>query len=113
MIFLAGADKERFGNLKMELNNSYLAEKDNYPRSLEATLKLLSHYQDHTVGDHKGGGNNSEGTAFAQKEKRKLSKVRCYGCKELGHYKRDCPLETQLMQDSDTDSDDDDDRSHG
>ena len=33
MIFLAGADKERYGNLKMELNNSYLAEKDNYPTS--------------------------------------------------------------------------------
>lgn len=108
MIFLAGADKERYGNLKMELNNSYLAAKDNYPTSLDATLQLLSHYQDHKIGDHFGSDNNSEGATFAQKEKRRLSKVRCYECNELGHYKRDCPLlkNHQLLQKSDSESDD-------
>jgi hypothetical protein len=94
MIFLAGADKERYGALRMELNNSYLAAKDNYPTSLDTTLQLLSHNQDHKAGDRFGG----------QKEKRKLSKVRCYGCNELGHYKTDCPLNAQLLQASDSDS---------
>lgn len=26
-----------------------------------------------------------------QKEKKNMAKVRCYGCQEYGHYKRDCP----------------------
>lgn len=26
-----------------------------------------------------------------QKKKRNMDKVRCYGCQELGHYRRDCP----------------------
>ena len=109
MIFLAGADKERYGALKMELNNSYLATKDNYPTSLDTTLQLLSHYQDHTAGDRSGGDKNNEGTSFAQKEKRKLSKVRCYKCNELGHYKTDFPLNQQLMQEEASDSESDDD----
>ena len=108
MIFLAGADKERCGTLKMELNNSYLAKKDNYPKSLDTTLQLLSHYQDHTVGDQLGRDNLDEGAAFAQKRKRKLSKVRCYKCNELGHYKTVCPLNQQHYQQAESDSNDSD-----
>jgi hypothetical protein len=108
MIFLAGADKERYGALKKELNNSYLAKKDNYPTSLDTTLQLLSNYQDHTAGDRFGGDKNNEGTSFAQKAaqkaKRNLSKVRCYRCNELGHFKTECPLQQQLMQEGDSDS---------
>jgi hypothetical protein len=45
-IFLIGADKRQYGMLVEDLtNNSYIAGKDNYPESLEATLKLLSNYK--------------------------------------------------------------------
>jgi hypothetical protein len=47
MIFLAGADKARFGTLIENLNNSYLAGNDQYPVSLDGTLTLLFHYQGH------------------------------------------------------------------
>jgi hypothetical protein len=47
MIFLAGADKARFGTLIENLNNSYLAGNDQYPVSLDGTLTLLLHYQGH------------------------------------------------------------------
>ena len=40
MIFLSGADKKRYGKLVEELNNAYLAKKDNYPESLDAALTL-------------------------------------------------------------------------
>jgi len=42
MIFLAGADKKRHGVMLEELNNSYLAKKDNYPTSVEDAVMLLS-----------------------------------------------------------------------
>jgi hypothetical protein len=46
MIFLAGACKHRFGTLKGNLNNDYLAGKDNYPVPLQAAFNLLTHYQE-------------------------------------------------------------------
>jgi hypothetical protein len=44
MIFLAGADKARFGTLIENLNDSYLAGNDQYSVPLDGTLTLLSHY---------------------------------------------------------------------
>jgi hypothetical protein len=38
MIFVAGADKLQFGTLVEDLNNSYLAENDQYPVVLDSTL---------------------------------------------------------------------------
>jgi hypothetical protein len=111
MIFLAGADKKRFGPLTEGLHNSYLAKKDDYPTSLDTTLQLLSHYQGHT-NDPNGGDKNTEGSSFAQK--RKLKKVRCYNCNELGHYKTDCPLLTEEQANAQlhSDSESDEDNSH-
>lgn len=51
------------------------------------------------------GGPNEQNQAYAamtrrkwkfgnfspQKKRRNMDKVRCYGCKKLGHYRRDCP----------------------
>jgi Zinc knuckle len=88
MIFLAGADKKRYGRLIEDLNNAYLAKKDNYPESIESTLTLLTHYQDGTIGKTVDGNDGQQATSFAQK---KLDKIRCYLCKKTGHYKKDCP----------------------
>jgi hypothetical protein len=49
-VFLVGADKGRFGWLLEEYNDSYIAGIDNYPKLLEATLTLLSNYQDSKSG---------------------------------------------------------------
>jgi hypothetical protein len=43
IIFLARANKARFGTLIENLNNSYLAGNDQYPVLLDGTLTLLSH----------------------------------------------------------------------
>jgi hypothetical protein len=71
MIFLAGADKVRFGTLIEDLNNSYLAGNDQYPVSLDGTLTLLSHYQGHRGGEHMDDDKNvSRETSFAQRKLR-------------------------------------------
>ena len=58
MIFLAGADKKRYGRLIEDLNNAYLAKKGNYPESMESTLTLLTHYQDGSNGKTVDGSND-------------------------------------------------------
>lgn len=70
MIFLAGACKKRFGNLKMSLNNEYLAGKDNYPATLQAAMNLLTHYQDNQANDRPkhGSSDSTRHTSFAQSD---------------------------------------------
>jgi len=95
MFFLAGADKKRFGKLVEDLNNAYLSGKDNYPESIESTLTLLTHYQDHKSGGQNAGENDNQLTAnFAQGNRR----VRCFECNQFGHFRRDCPRRRQQVQ---------------
>jgi hypothetical protein len=101
MIFLAGADKARFGTLIENLNNSYLAGNDQYPVSLDGTLTLLSHYQGHRGGEHMDDDKNvSRETSFAQRKPRKaqqLARIRCWtNCNEYGHYQSDCPQKKKM-----------------
>ena len=108
MIFLEGADDGRFGKLKHELNNSYLADNDNYPESLDATLTRLSLYQDNQDGGLRNAGapRTKMETSFAQtRYQQRLASIRCYECNELGHVARDCPRQqTHTQQNEETGS---------
>jgi hypothetical protein len=104
--FLMGADKQRFGALFEDLNNSYLAGIDKYPESFEATLTFLSNYQDKAKGLAKSGDGMNEGVgaSFAQRQGRNLSKVQCFACKQFGHYANKCPNLKSLAQSEVNDS---------
>jgi hypothetical protein len=109
MIFLAGADKARYGKLVESLNNSYLAKTDNYPSDLDSTVTLLSHYKDHQAGGIKkvdDDGDERE-TSFAQARRgaNRLARVRCYRCNELGHVQNNCPRNRSHVQLGDTSED--------
>jgi hypothetical protein len=67
MIFLAGADKARFGTMIEDLNKSYLAGNDQYPVPSDDTLTLLSYYQGRQGSEHMDDNKNvSRETSFAQ-----------------------------------------------
>ena len=69
-LLLVGADPVKFGPLKEELSNSYVSGIDRYPKTLEATEKLLSKYQATHKQPPKGDDNDERrGRSFAQKGK--------------------------------------------
>jgi hypothetical protein len=43
-IFLAGVDTKKYGRLKTELNNAYVAGPNNYPKTVESAVTMVSHY---------------------------------------------------------------------
>lgn len=75
-ILLMGADKGRFGSMIEDLGNKYVAGTDNYPKTIEATLSLLSNYQNKTKhsGKSSDGSSNRMGASFAQQDNKKSSK---------------------------------------
>jgi hypothetical protein len=42
-VFLAGVDTKKYGRLKTELNNAYVAGQNNYPKTVESAVTMLSH----------------------------------------------------------------------
>jgi hypothetical protein len=57
-VFLAGVDTKKYGRLKTELNNAYAAGQNNYPKTVESPVKMLSHYMNdrgvHMTDEDKG-----------------------------------------------------------
>jgi hypothetical protein len=84
-VFLAGVDTKKYGRLKTELNNAYVAGQNNYPKKVES---MLSHNMNdkgvHMTDEDKG---QATLTTFMQKPKN----VTCYRCGKKGHCVNECP----------------------
>jgi hypothetical protein len=57
-VFLAGVDTKKYGRLKTELNNAYVAGQNKYPKMVESAVTMLSHYMNnkgvHMTDEDKG-----------------------------------------------------------
>jgi hypothetical protein len=57
-VFLAGVDTKKYGRLKTELSNAYVAGQNNYPKTVESAVTMLSHYMNdrgvHMIDEDKG-----------------------------------------------------------
>jgi hypothetical protein len=86
--FLAEVNTKKYGRLKTELNNAYVAGQNNYPKTVESAVTMLSHYMNdkgvHVTDEDKG---QATLTSFMQKHKH----VTCYKCGKKGHYANKCP----------------------
>jgi DNA helicase TIP49 (TBP-interacting protein) len=83
-IFLAGVDTRKYGKLKTKLDNAYVAGQNNYPKTIESVVTMLSqHYMNDrgvlmTDEDKEG---QTALASFMQKHKN----VTCYRCGKKGH----------------------------
>jgi hypothetical protein len=82
--FILSADRNWFGKLIEDLENSNIQGDCQYPTKLTAAYTLLLHWKQDSVLFNTVG-NESSG------QKRDISTVTCYICKNKGHYADKCP----------------------
>jgi hypothetical protein len=72
-VFLAGVDTKKYGRLKTELNNAYVAGQNNYLKTVESAVIMLSHYMKHDKGVHVTDKDKGQAalTSLMQKHKNK------------------------------------------
>lgn len=101
-LFFRSADEERFKELKKALDNLCLFGKDDYPTSIEDTLRMMQHHKPtQTVkNNHHGRQIQSDGVTLAQLDhggrqgwSRDTSTDKSFNCGAIGHHAKDCPGE--------------------
>ena len=65
-MLISGADKRRYGQLKLNLANDYLLRMDQYPDTLEKAVNLLSNYRAPPKLHQIGAQPREDGVAFVQ-----------------------------------------------
>jgi ribosomal protein S27AE len=74
--------------LKTELNNAYVAGQNNYPKTVESAVTMLSHYMNdkgvHVIDEDK---EQATPASFMPKHKN----MTCYKCGKNGYYANKCP----------------------
>jgi hypothetical protein len=94
MALIRAADKSRYSRLVDDLVNQFTMGHNNYPINITAAYNLLINYCVTTQSTSRII-NDSEGMAFVTvdvtKEKRNLTKIRCFRCQKKGHFASRCP----------------------
>ena len=111
-VFIAQADKRRYGKLQEELENDFTKGNDNYPTDLVKAYHMLSEYKHYVP---KPTPIDTNEVAFVQTEKEKkaakqakeewMKTATCHGCGKKGHIKPNCPQkDTEDDSDSETEA---------
>ncbi|KAL3794468.1 LOW QUALITY PROTEIN: hypothetical protein ACHAWO_009413 [Cyclotella atomus] len=110
-LFLRLANEARFKDLKSQLDDMNLFNREAYPKTMEQALRYLQNYRGKSGlvdgaarnqrNRNRGNKRGDEGVAFYQGGTKKsggsrdISKDDCYNCGEKGHHAKDCPQLTE------------------
>jgi hypothetical protein len=97
MMFLSGADKDRYWKLRNELSNDYAKGVSNYPCTLDGMLRLLNNYKTTGKAPTAPPPRNGDGLTFLQDGENKG----CWHCGDAKHRKADCPKLKALEEGTD------------
>ena len=100
MDMLRRADRDRYGQLVIDLENQHTFGTDKYPTSMIDTYALLTNYKKPRLQNTRRNNTDNatvtppateEGMTFVQRgEQVPIEEVQCYNCQEMGHYASRC-----------------------
>ena len=90
--FILHADRNRFRDLIVGLQNNYLMGQDNYPKTLTDAYSRLTNWKLPT-GNNRNNNNSGAGISFNTVGDATITKPHlvCHNCGEKGHYSNKCP----------------------
>ena len=119
ILYLENSDKARFANLKKRIENDYVLNKAEYPRTVTAVQSLLLNYQPNynscrnyqsnrvsnqiMFAQHgKNEEDEGDGKEKEQRPRRNLDHITCNDCGEKGHHaeNNDCPNQSNPKEDA-------------
>ena len=96
-MFLLGADRNRYGDMKNNMQLSMAMRNNNYPDSLEETINIMN--MQHQQGRKQHMCKKKEGpqdTELNFGQQADLKEITHYHCGEKGHYAKTCPKKKNL-----------------
>jgi hypothetical protein len=103
--FLRRVSRQKYGQLWVDLQNSYARGKDDFPSNIIDAYDMLLHYVPPHRSDHKSHkqSRGSSGVQFVQSGRASNTPVpgldgvlhadiECFNCHDFGHYSPQCPL---------------------
>ena len=103
IIYLENSEKARFSDLKKRVENDYVLNKAEYPKTVTAVYSLLLNYKPNYKSNRnpqsnrvskqlmfaqhgKNGDDEGNGKDKEQRPRRNLDHITCNNCGEKGHY---------------------------
>ena len=90
-LFIMNSNKQRYGQLRQDLENDFLKGHENYPANMVEAQKLLQNYKGLTRAHQQQSQTRrqaNDGIAFAQagNQQSGKSEARCWKCNKKGHF---------------------------
>ena len=96
-LFILNSDKQRYGKMLEDIENSYTMQHDNYPKPVHSAYIMMTNFKFNQTNHTAPAVTTNESVAFVTKTEETerpapdYKKVRCWRCGKEGHAKWQCP----------------------
>ena len=108
-VFICSTDRNRYGELMEDLENSYTQGIDKYPKSLTSSFNLIIYWKFTPTNMSDITPRSGDGLEFATTDGEKkmtpknkmeppIDQIQCFKCRGMGHYAGDCTGECKAPE---------------